>query len=164
MKTKYFALGLVAIALASSGLTWSLTRSEQAPGRVFSAEARTLQALADQLQLRLEDIQALNRLLGQQEERGLSLAPLPAKPELLVGAEVPVEKKTRRSPAARPWWHGYSLSMVLVSNGASSAVINGRYVRAGDTIGNGVVVRTVEQNQVVLERRGARATLSIKTK
>lgn len=164
MKTKYFALGAVAVALVSSGLTWRLTQAEPQPGRLGSGQVRTLQTLSDQLQLQLAEIQALSSQLGLQGARALPLEPIQGPSTLLVGAEAPVESKPARRAAPPPWWSGYNLSMVLVSNGTSSAVINGRYVRAGDAIGNGVVVRRVEQNRVVLERRGARATLSIKTK
>lgn len=71
---------------------------------------------------------------------------------------------TQRKAAAPAWWRGYSLSMVMLSDGVRSAVINGRYLRAGDSLGKGIVVRQVQQDSVILERRGQRATLAMQKK
>lgn len=78
-------------------------------------------------------------------------------------SQASLESDQLASPPARqaPWWSRYRLSMVVYSDSARSAVVNGRYVRRGDAVTSGVVVRDIRPNQVTLARGGETARLTI---
>lgn len=164
MKTKYFAVTLVGVALLSCGLTYSLVRQGTQPGWRPGTQLTELQALAQQLQRNVRALQGQSDLLASSMEQVTPARALPAEPALLVAAAPEVKAPTQRKAAAPAWWRGYSLSMVMLSDGVRSAVINGRYLRAGDSLGKGIVVRQVQQDSVILERRGQRATLAMQKK
>ena len=92
------------------------------------------------------------------------LAPEPAMPEPVeITPEVVAPPPPPPEPPVRqaPWWSRYQLSMVVYSDTSRSAVINGRYVRRGDAVASGVVVRDIRPNQVTLARGGETARLTI---
>ena len=82
-------------------------------------------------------------------------------PQVEPQAEAP-EPEVIRVRSGPPWWTRYQASMVVSSAGVRSAVVNGRYVRRGDSLGRGVVVRDIRPGQVSLSRGGQVAVLKVK--
>lgn len=78
--------------------------------------------------------------------------------------EAPAAAQTTRTVKQAPWWSRYRLSMVVHSTDVHSAVINGQYVRNGDTLANDIIVRHIAPGQVTLVRHGQTARLTIGTR
>lgn len=69
MKTKYFAVTLVGVALLSCGLTYSLVRQGTQPGWRPGTQLTELQALAQQLQRNVRALQGQSDLLASSMEQ-----------------------------------------------------------------------------------------------
>lgn len=169
MKKKYLAAGLLVGAAASCVLAYQLASAQERQAQQWRPGQDTqLQGLDARLGEKVREFLELNELLSRQLETGqLTRDGQPGLP-LLTGLEAapkPVKIENAKSPARTtrpaPWWTRYKLSMVVASDGSPSAVINGRYVRVGDAVAPGVVVRRIEPGQVTLVRAGEHAQLKL---
>jgi len=172
MKKKYTAAALLITVAASSAVTYELANaSDLAHANARNSETGQLRMLDAQLAEKVSEFLELSDLLTAQLEQARSVEGRKVLQPLLVGnAPEPVvatatPAKPAAKPAARPrkpappWWTPYQVSMIVFSNGARSAVINGHYVRTGDTVAPGISVHAVNPDNVVLQRSGKRATL-----
>lgn len=175
MKKKYTAAGLLAFALFSCLLAYQLAVAEDRAAQAWRpSQDSQLQSLDARLGEKVREFLELNDLLSRQLEdvrlqqieqhdspllTGNAFVPEPVAvtPEIVVAPPPPPAPTVRQAP----WWGRYKLSMVVYSDGARSAVINGRYVRSGDALSPGVVVRGIAPSQVTLARGGETARLTI---
>ena len=185
MKKKYTAAGLLAVALVSCTMAYQFAMAEERAAQAWRpSQDSQLQSLDARLGEKVREFLELNELLSRQLEdvrlqqagqqdpplrRGNAfvpepLAPEPAMPEPVdITPEVVAPPPPPPEPPVRqaPWWSRYQLSMVVYSDTSRSAVVNGRYVRRGDAVASGVVVRDIRPNQVTLARGGETARLTI---
>jgi hypothetical protein len=83
---------------------------------------------------------AANVLSGQAKPP----APPPPAPQVAKKAD------TAAAPVAPPWWTDYKPQMVYGSSTERYAVVNGKMVRRGQTLGKDVMVDGIEEDSVVL--------------
>lgn len=171
MKNKFIPVILITAALGSSLFTLSLAAQPSPNQHLASQEYSQLQMVDQRLATKVIEFLELSDLLGQQLKQARLAQNRDSQAPLLVGNKAePTPIKTAamatdKTPIRRvkaPWWNGYKLNMVVVSNGVRSAVINNRYLRTGDMLSRDIRVQRVEQGRVVLERGGQFATLSMK--
>lgn len=173
MKRKYLAAGLLAGAAVSCALANQFASAEERAAQAWHpSQDSQLQSLDARLAEKVREFLELNELLSRQlEDVRLQRAGQQDVP-LLTGNEImpePVAATTEVAPTPplappvrqAPWWSRYKLSMVVYSEGARSAVINGRYLRRGDALASGVVVQAIAPNQVTLARGGETARLTM---
>lgn len=183
MKRKYLAAVLLAGAAVSCALANQLASAEERAAQAWHpSQDSQLQSLDARLAEKVREFLELNELLSRQledvrlQQAGQNDVPLLTGNELVpepveqVAAEVvapppppPPPTPPEPAPPARqaPWWSHYKLSMVVYSDDARSAVINGRYVQRGDALTSGVVVHAIAPNQVTLARGGETARLTM---
>lgn len=169
MKRKHVAAGLLLMALASCALAYELAQSSERQMQAWRpSEDAQLQSLDRRLAEKVEEFLELSALLGDQLEQARLAEGRQQNAPLLVAPRAQAEQvePAPRRPEARivrraPWWSKYRLSMIVSSSDARSAVINGRYVRPGDSLAPGVVVRRIGSDEVVLARAGQTARLTM---
>lgn len=169
MKRKYIAAGLLVGVGASCVLAYQLASAQEQQMQQWQASQDTqLQALDARLGEKVREFLELNELLSRHLENGQLTRDGQRDAPLLTGLDavsepIKVENAKSSAPAPRPvpWWTRYKLSMVVASAGSPSAVINGRYVRIGDAVAPGVVVRRIEPGKVTLVRAGEYALLKL---
>lgn len=172
MKNKFIPIILISTALGSSLFAYRLAAHPEPNTHLASEEYNQLRMVDQRLATKVTEFLELSDLLAQQLKQARLAQNRDSQAPLLVGnqAEPVVAKKQVTTvapppvsrPKAAPWWAGYKLNMVVVSNGARSAVINNRYLRTGDMLSRDIRVLRVEQGRVVLGRGGQVATLSMK--
>lgn len=167
MKNKLIPVILITAALGSSLFALRLAAQPTLNQHLASEEYSQLQMIDQRLATKVVEFLELSDLLAQQLKQARLAQNRDSQARLLVGSQAePTQVKsvvaTPKSRAKAPWWTGYQLNMVVVSNGVRSAVINNRYLRTGDMLSRDIRVRRVEQGRVVLERGGQLATLSMK--
>jgi len=169
MKRKYLAAGLLVGAAVSCALAYQLASAQERQMQQWRPSQDTqLQGLDARLGEKVREFLELNELLSRQLETGQLTRDGQRDLPLLTGLEAaskPIRienaKNLARPSRPAPWWSRYKLSMVVASNGSRSAVINGRYVRMGDALAPGVVVRRIAPGQVTLARAGETARLTM---
>lgn len=173
MKRKYLAAGLLVGVGTSCVLAYQLASAQEQQMQQWQPSQDTqLQSLDARLGEKVREFLELNELLSRHLENGELTRDGQRDSPLLTGLEAvsePARIENVRSPAPAPaprpvpWWTRYKLSMVVASDGSPSAVINGRYVRIGDAVAPGVVVRRIEPGKVTLVRAGEHALLKLGT-
>ena len=163
MKKKYTAAGLLAVALVSCTMAYQFAMAEERAAQAWRpSQDSQLQSLDARLGEKVREFLELNELLSRQlEDVRLQQAGQQDSPLLTGNAFVPEPLAPEPPVRQAPWWSRYQLSMVVYSDTSRSAVINGRYVRRGDAVASGVVVRDIRPNQVTLARGGETARLTI---
>ncbi|MEL7966108.1 general secretion pathway protein GspB [Vreelandella neptunia] len=179
MKRKYLAAVLLAGAVVSCALANQLASAEERAAQGWhSNQDSQLQSLDARLAEKVREFLELNELLSRQLEdvrlqqagqndvpllTGNELVPEPVEQVAAEDVTPPAPPEPAPAPPARqaPWWSHYKLSMVVYSDDARSAVINGRYVQSGDALTSGVVVHAIAPHQVTLARGGETARLTI---
>ncbi|HBB78319.1 hypothetical protein BBI09_04685 [Stutzerimonas xanthomarina] len=168
MKRKYLAAGLLVGAAVSCALAYQLASAQERQMQQWRPSQDTqLQGLDARLGEKVQEFLELNELLSRQLETGQLTRDGQRDLPLLTGPEAAPKprsenaKSLARPSRPAPWWSRYKLSMVVASNGSRSAVINGRYVRMGDALAPGVVVRRIAPGQVTLVRAGETARLTM---
>jgi hypothetical protein len=63
-------------------------------------------------------------------------------------------KAPANMPPEKPWWSDYELNMVAYSDKSRTAVVNGKFVREGDSVRNGVTVSKIDSQSVTLDHKG----------
>lgn len=174
MKNKHLSVFLITVTLGSGLFAYQLSAHTGINSHLVGQEHSQLQMLDQRLATKVLEFMELSDLLGKQLDQARIAQNRDHKDPLLVDSQpepasvqiietpITISKPVVQAPKRAPWWAGYRLSMVVVSNGARSAVINGRYVQAGDTLRSGIRVYRVDPGQVVLVRAGKLATLSMK--
>jgi len=168
MQKKYGAALLMACAFASCAVAYEVSDGPGGyRGMGPSGSDSHLQMLDGRLAAKVTEYMELANLLAAQLDKAQQAQGRERKLPMLIGtdvAPVPPPQPVAAVPMVpeAPWWSAYRLSMVMISDDARSAVINGRYVRAGESVGPDVVVREVTPGNVVLEHGGERVTLSMK--
>ena len=171
MKNKFIPVILITAAFGSSLFALHLAAQPNANQHLASQEYSQLQMIDQRLATKVIEFLELSDLLAQQLKQARLAQNRDSQAPLLVGNTVepiPVKAAAKaiiKTPTHRikaPWWSGYKLNMVVVSNGVRSAVINNRYLRTGDMLSRDIRVQSVEQGRVVLKRGDQFATLSMK--
>lgn len=171
MKNKFIPVILITAALGSSVFALRLAAQPSPNQHLANEEYSQLQIIDQRLATKVVEFLELSDLLAQQLKQARLAQNRDSQAPLLVGNKAeptPIKTATmatNKAPTKRvkaPWWSGYKLNMVVVSNGVRSAVINNRYLRTGDMLSRDIRVQRVEQGRVVLQRGGQQATLSMK--
>lgn len=166
MKKKYVSAILLTAAIGSGLIAYRLAAETAPRERAMPNEYGQLQMLDEQLAAKVIQFMELSDLLTKQLDQARENQNRDSQAPLLVATQNNASPVKTQQPVAdkpkAPWWSGYRLSMVVVSNGVRSAVINGRYVKAGDTIGPGIRVHQVSDGRAVLKRAGQWAILKMK--
>ena len=171
MKNKFIPVILITAALGSSVFALRLAAQPSPNQHLANEEYSQLQIIDQRLATKVVEFLELSDLLAQQLKQARLAQNRDSQAPLLVGNKAeptPIKTATmatNKAPTKRvkaPWWSGYKLNMVVVSNGVRSAVINNRYLRTGDMLSRDIRVQRVEQGRVVLQRGGQQAPLSMK--
>lgn len=168
MKKKFIPVILITAALGSCVFALRIAAQPNANRDLAGQEYSQLQMIDQRLATKVVEFLELSDLLAQQLKQARLAQHRDSQAPLLVGNKVeptPVkptaEATTKTAKPKAPWWSGYKLNMVIVSNDVRSAVINNRYLRAGDMLSRDIRVQRVEQGRVVLKRGDQFATLSM---
>lgn len=168
MKNKYASL-LALVALLGGGVA----ASRAVPNEPSAQQSANTQAQVAQLEKRLTD------RIAEQEELMTIVGRLleitvrqrtdedAKKAQALSGtlkpASLPAAKPARTpAPPPPPWWTDLNPQMVYMGGDDRYAVVNGKMVRPGESVGNGTTVQAVEGDSVVFRHGSETHTLYLK--
>lgn len=191
MKSKFVGSALTVLLSASCALAWAASKDAMTSGaggyRATDSQLQMLDGrLAQQVKdfMELADVVArqmqqsgvrerhdeLLLLLGNQAGPQVAVQDLPVTTPVVKAQTAPapsvtqptVTEQTVPEPGvSQPWQSQYWLELIMTSESIGVAVINGTYVRVGDVLNENVMVISIANNEVVLERRGERLSLLV---
>lgn len=159
---KFAGLSLILAMCVSVATAYGLSRTAQAAPHAGESDAlmknmdtSLVAKIRDYLQI-IDQLQKLSKAEPPSEPANqadvLSGGQPPPAPHMPKAAPVIAPTK---APQEKPWWSDCKLSMVFYSDKSRTAVISGKFVREGDAVLDGIVVKKIDRQSVTLEHKAS---------
>lgn len=165
MMKKYAGLSLVLVMCVATAMAYGFTKTARAaPVNSIGQEGDVLLKTLDlSLATKLKDYLLIIDRLKKLSDAD-SAAKSANKIRVLSGDTVAPRSSPAKGRPGMPWWSEYELDMVFYSDDARSAVVNGQFVREGDTVRADVIVKKIASQSVTLARQADTKTLFVKSR
>lgn len=162
---KYAGLTLVVVMCAATAMAYGFTKTATAsPAHSNEHEGDVMLKTLDlSLATKLKDyLLIIDRLKKISDAE--SVAKPANKVRVLSGDKAAPRSTLAKLKPGMPWWSEYELNMVVYSDEARSAVVNGQFVREGDAVRADIIVKKIASQSVTLARQNDTKTLFVKSR
>jgi len=162
---KYAGLTLVVVMCAATAMAYGFTKTATAsPAHSSEHEGDVMLKTLDlSLATKLKDYWLIIDRL-QKLSDATPAAKLDNKVRALSGDKAAPRSTLAKLKPGMPWWSGYELNMVVYSDEARSAAVNGQFVREGDAVRADIIVKAIASQSVTLARQNDTKTLFVKSR